>query len=61
MYPGMTRTCTTCQHLKRAEIDRRLAAGEPATQIARDYELNRLEPAPAPDELPQACPRPTPS
>jgi hypothetical protein len=26
--------------LKRAEIDRRLAAGEPAAQVARDYELN---------------------
>ena len=26
--------------LKRPEIDRRLAAGEPAAQIARDYELN---------------------
>lgn len=34
------RTCTTCQHLKRAEIDRRLAAGEPGNQIAWDYELN---------------------
>ena len=36
----MSRTCKTCQHLKRPEIDRRLAAGEPSTQIARDYELN---------------------
>jgi hypothetical protein len=36
----MTRPCTTCQHLKRSEIDRRLAAGEPATQLARDYQLN---------------------
>jgi transposase-like protein len=26
--------------LRRAEIDRRLAAGEPASQIARDYDLN---------------------
>lgn len=34
------RNCRTCQHLKRPEIDRRLAAGEPAPQIARDYELN---------------------
>ena len=34
------RHCRTCQHLKRPEIDRRLAAGEPAAQIARDYELN---------------------
>jgi len=36
----MSRSCSTCQHLKRPEIDRRLAAGEPAAQIARDYELN---------------------
>lgn len=36
----MSRACTTCQHLKRPEIDRRLAAGEPLTQVARDYELN---------------------
>jgi hypothetical protein len=34
------RQCSTCQHIKRAEIDRRLAAGEPGKQIARDYELN---------------------
>ena len=34
------RKCSTCQHIKRAEIDRRLAAGEPGSQIARDYELN---------------------
>src|ERR1039457_3889057 len=34
------RNCKTCQHLKRPEIDRRLAAGEPSTQVARDYELN---------------------
>ena len=32
--------CKTCQHLKRPEIDRRLAAGEPSAQVARDYELN---------------------
>ena len=36
----MTRKCSTCQHIKRAEIDRRLAAGEPGNQIARDYQLN---------------------
>jgi hypothetical protein len=36
----MSRSCTTCQHLKRPEIDRRLAAGEPSTQVARDYDLN---------------------
>jgi hypothetical protein len=35
-----TRTCKTCQHLKRPEIDRRLAAGEATTQVARDYEIN---------------------
>ena len=34
------RSCSTCQHLKRSEIDRRLAAGEPGAQVARDYELN---------------------
>jgi hypothetical protein len=33
------RTCNTCQHLKRPEIDRRLAAGEAVAQVARDYEL----------------------
>src|SRR5205085_1266272 len=36
----MARKCNSCQHLKRAEIDRRLAAGEPGNQIAHDYELN---------------------
>jgi hypothetical protein len=36
----MTRQCSTCQHVKRAEVDRRLAAGEPGNQIARDYDLN---------------------
>ncbi|MGH6704099.1 MAG: hypothetical protein ACREC2_13155 [Bradyrhizobium sp.] len=36
----MTRKCSTCQHVKRAEIDRRLAAGEPGNQIAHDYDLN---------------------
>jgi len=36
----MSRVCQTCQHLKRAEIDRRLAAGEPASQLAHDYALN---------------------
>jgi len=36
----MSRSCTTCQHLKRPEIDRRLAAGEPSAQVARDYDLN---------------------
>jgi len=36
----VSRVCRTCQHLKRPEIDRRLAAGEPAAQLARDYRLN---------------------
>ena len=36
----MTRKCSTCQHIKRVEVDRRLAAGEPGNQIARDYDLN---------------------
>jgi hypothetical protein len=35
----MSRKCSTCQHIKRAEIDRRLAGGEPASQIAQDYEI----------------------
>jgi hypothetical protein len=34
------RNCRTCQHLKRPDIGRRLAAGEPAAQVARSYELN---------------------
>jgi hypothetical protein len=33
------RPCRTCQHLKRPEIDRRLAAGEPLTRVAQDYGL----------------------
>src|SRR3954466_8055403 len=36
----MARKCSSCQHIKRAEIDRRIAAGEPGGQIARDYDLN---------------------
>ena len=36
----MSRVCSTCQHLKRSEIDRRLAVGEPTAQVARDYEIN---------------------
>jgi hypothetical protein len=36
----MSRKCSTCQHVKRAEVDRRLAAGEPSTQIAKDYGIN---------------------
>src|SRR4051795_3041642 len=37
---NMARKCKTCQHIKRAEIDRRLAAGEPGNQLAHDYQLN---------------------
>ena len=36
----MSRSCKSCQHFKRPEIDRRLAAGEPLAQVAHDYELN---------------------
>jgi hypothetical protein len=36
----MARSCATCHHLKRSEIARRLAAGEPTAQVARDYEIN---------------------
>jgi hypothetical protein len=36
----MSRSCTTCQHLKRSEIDRRLAAGEPTAQLAHEYGLS---------------------
>jgi hypothetical protein len=34
------RACSTCQHIKRPEIDRRLAGGEPVAQVARDHEIN---------------------
>jgi hypothetical protein len=33
------RSCLTCQHLKRPEIDRRLATGEPLARVAPDYGL----------------------
>jgi|SRR5579862_1030277 len=36
----MSRSCITCQHLKRSEIDRRLAEGEPTAQVALAYKLN---------------------
>src|SRR5262245_1961003 len=36
----MARKCSTCQHIKRAEIDRRLASGEPGRQVAQDHGLN---------------------
>src|SRR6516164_1694921 len=39
-WDRMSRKCSTCQHVKRAEIDRRLAAGEPGSQIAKDYDIN---------------------
>ena len=38
-FNGRMRACKTCQHLKRPEIDRRLAAGEPLTRVAQDYGL----------------------
>lgn len=34
------RSCSTCQHLKRPEIDQRLAAGEPLSRIAEAYGLS---------------------
>jgi hypothetical protein len=37
---NMSRSCKTCQHIKRPEIDRRLAAGEPLALVAHDYGLN---------------------
>ena len=37
----MSRLCNTCQHVKRSEIDRRLAVGEAVAQVARAYDLNR--------------------
>jgi hypothetical protein len=33
------RTCNTCQHLNRPDIDRRLAAGEPIARVAQAYGL----------------------
>jgi hypothetical protein len=36
----MSRKCSTCKHVKRAEIDRRLAGGEPGKQVASDYGVN---------------------
>src|SRR3974377_2266386 len=33
----MSRKCSTCQHVKRAEIDRRLAGGAPGKQGALHY------------------------
>lgn len=33
------RNCKTCDHLKRTEINKRLATGEPTAQVARDYGL----------------------
>jgi hypothetical protein len=34
------RPCNTCQHLKRPDIDRRLAAGEPVAVVAHAYGLS---------------------
>ena len=50
----MPRKCNTCQHVKRAEIDRRLAAGEPGNHIAHDYDLNPSSLASASGQLPGA-------
>ena len=36
----MARQCTTCQHVKRVDIDRRLASGEPGNKVAADYRLS---------------------
>jgi hypothetical protein len=36
----MSRQCTTCQHVKRVDIDRRLASGEPGNKVAADYGLS---------------------
>jgi len=33
------RTCKTCDHLKRPEIDGRLAGGEASTAVAREHDL----------------------
>ena len=35
------RSCLTCQHLKRPEIDRRLAGGEPVARVAQAYGLTQ--------------------
>jgi hypothetical protein len=35
------RSCNTCQHLNRSDIDRRLAAGEPTARVAQAYELTQ--------------------
>ena len=53
----MSRTCSTCQHIKRAEIDHRLAAGEPGEQIdslsrlAATSEADVSAPVPDPMDL----------
>jgi hypothetical protein len=33
------RNCKTCQHVRRPEIDRRLAAGDPVAHVAHDHGL----------------------
>lgn len=36
----MARPCTTCQHIHRPAIDKRLATGEPIKRVALDYGLS---------------------
>ena len=38
--PNLEGLDPTCQHVKRAEVDSRLAAGEPGSEIAKDYGIN---------------------
>lgn len=35
----MPRNCSVCQHVKRVEVDRRIAAGESGNRIAKDYQI----------------------
>ena len=37
----MPRPCKTCQHINRPDIDRKIAAGLPTTQIAREFGINQ--------------------
>ena len=36
----MPRPCRTCQHIKRPDIDRRIASGVPSAQIAKEFGIN---------------------
>jgi hypothetical protein len=36
------RPCSTCQHVHRAAIDRRLASGEPISRISAEYGLSHV-------------------